>query len=162
MIDLQEQPIEIFEKIKLLQETNNETLGYLIYGALAERMAVAIHKQDVQTIKAVNLSIMKENGVDAAVIDFVLREFQLGDFIEAMKEDKLTYEIAEMDAQFNKKFVKDYRSQAAKIEQFKGEITVTLGKRRAAQRGRNQGNDSNGEELSCTYSEYHDRAEQLK
>jgi len=81
-----------------LQETNNETLGYLIYGALAERMAVAIHKQDVQTIKAVNLSIMKENGVDAAVIDFVLREFQLGDFIEAMKEDKLTYEIAEMDA----------------------------------------------------------------
>lgn len=59
---------------------------------------------------------MKEEDVDAAVAHFITREFQLGDFVEAMKEDKLTYEIEEMDNAFNKKFIKDYKSKTKQIE----------------------------------------------
>ena len=47
MIDLQEKPLEIFEKIKPLQETDNEQLGYMIYDMLAKKMGVAVNNQDV-------------------------------------------------------------------------------------------------------------------
>lgn len=151
MIDLQEKPLEIFDKIAPLQESNNEQLGYLIYGALAKRMGVPIHNQDLETIKAVNSRIMQDEGVDEAVRKFVLREFVLGDFVEAMKEERLTYAIDEMDIAFNRKFTKDYKAKANSLGQLSEEIRVTLGKRRAAQRGNNQGTDESEDELSCNF-----------
>ena len=79
-----------------------------------------------------------------------------------MKENKLSYENEKMDTAFETKFMKDFQSNVAKTKQLQEEIRVTLGKRKFVQRVRNQENDAEVEELSCTYSGYNEKVKELK